>query len=86
MFRRRAKKGQCVNQPYLGTREFACHFELVEGLEDRDAPIADSRDLGLMLFDMEFRKGASAAPAFFRASLDRGVIHVPPRASEAVIR
>ena len=28
MFQRRAEKGQCFNQPYLGCREFACSFEL----------------------------------------------------------
>ena len=26
MFERRAAKGQCFNQPYLGTREFSCAF------------------------------------------------------------
>ncbi|MGL4859085.1 MAG: type I-C CRISPR-associated protein Cas5c [Enterobacteriaceae bacterium] len=31
MFRRRALRGQCINQPYLGCREFACDFSLVEG-------------------------------------------------------
>ena len=30
MFTRRARKGQCVNQPYLGCREFAAQFRLVE--------------------------------------------------------
>src|SRR6185437_8301494 len=30
MFERRAGKGQCVNQPYLGCREFAATFRLVE--------------------------------------------------------
>ncbi|MGB5055381.1 MAG: type I-C CRISPR-associated protein Cas5c, partial [Nitrospirales bacterium] len=30
MFERRASRGQCVNQPYLGCREFACAFRLVE--------------------------------------------------------
>jgi CRISPR-associated protein Cas5d len=29
MFARRASKGQCVNQPYLGCREFAAAFRLV---------------------------------------------------------
>src|SRR3989304_8773647 len=30
MFERRASKGQCFNQPYLGTREFSCAFHLVD--------------------------------------------------------
>ena len=33
MFKRRAKKGQCFNQPYLGCREFSCKFRLVEDVE-----------------------------------------------------
>jgi CRISPR-associated protein Cas5d len=35
-FNRRARAGQCFHRPYLGCREFACDFELLEG----DAPIA----------------------------------------------
>src|ERR1035437_8845979 len=30
MFERRAKKGQCFNQPYFGCREFSCAFRLVD--------------------------------------------------------
>ncbi len=30
IFERRAKKGQCVNQPYLGCREFAARWRLVK--------------------------------------------------------
>ena len=30
MFERRAAKGQCFNQPYLGTREFAASFQFVD--------------------------------------------------------
>ncbi len=30
MFARRAAKGQCINQPYLGCREFACDFRLID--------------------------------------------------------
>ena len=33
MFKRRARKGQCFNQPYLGTREFSCSFTLIEQQE-----------------------------------------------------
>ena len=37
MFKRRAKKGQCFNQPYLGCREFSCSFRLVENIETEPA-------------------------------------------------
>lgn len=33
MFERRARKGQCVNQPYLGCREFAAAFRLVDDVD-----------------------------------------------------
>lgn len=47
-----AEKGQCVNQPYLGCREFAARFRLVTD-PDSEAPALDeSRDLGWMLYDM----------------------------------
>ena len=37
MFERRAQKGQCVNQPYLGCREFAADFRLVTDPDQRTA-------------------------------------------------
>ena len=74
MFERRARKGQCVNQPYLGCREFACDFRLVEDLAAEPAPIADTRDLGWMLHDMDYRNPASPNPRFFRAELNNGVL------------
>lgn len=50
-FRRRIERGQCFNQPYLGTREFSAAFMPVRGDEE---PIGESADLGWMLFDVEF--------------------------------
>jgi hypothetical protein len=34
MFERRAKKGQCFNQPYLGCREFSANFTYIEDIEN----------------------------------------------------
>ena len=52
MFERRASKGQCFNQPYLGTREFSASFRLVN--PDGEAltpPISEeqggTKDLGI---------------------------------------
>lgn len=73
-FERRAKRGQCVNQPYLGCREFAARFRLVEPTETPVQPIQESRDLGWMLFDMDFSNPADPKPRFFRAELRQGVI------------
>lgn len=77
MFERRAEKGQCVNQPYLGCREFAASFRLVRDLATEPPPIAESRDLGFMLHDLDFSNPADPAPRFFRASMEQGVVMVP---------
>ncbi|HCA26314.1 MAG TPA: type I-C CRISPR-associated protein Cas5 [Betaproteobacteria bacterium] len=74
MFERRAAKGQCVNQPYLGCREFAAHFRLIEKPQDEPPPIAESRDLGFMLYDLDFAKPNDPAPQFFRARMENGVV------------
>lgn len=84
MFERRAGKGQCVNQPYLGCREFAAAFRLVAKPEDEPAPIVDTRDLGFMLHDLDFSKPADPQPRFFRAKLENGTVAVPAWDSEEV--
>lgn len=82
MFARRATKGQCVNQPYLGCREFAADFRLVTDLTSEPASLAESRDLGWMLHDLDFSNPADPQPRFFRAGMENGVIDVPPFSSE----
>ena len=88
MFERRARKGQCFNQPYLGTREFSASFRLVDAENDvLDNPIQESRDLGLMLYDMDFEKNVEKPDAmFYRAKMENGVIIIPPKNSEEVLR
>ena len=88
MFERRASKGQCFTQPYLGTRECSASFKLVNPETDKlDAPISDSRDLGIMLYDMDFATNLKNPPAmFYRAKMKNGVIIVPPKDSEEILR
>lgn len=74
MFQRRAEKGQCVNQPYLGCREFAARFRLVDHPADEAPAIDETRDLGWMLFDMDFTAVNDPKPQFFRANMQHGVI------------
>lgn len=78
MFVRRANKGQCVNQPYLGCREFAAAFTLAAGDAPSAAPIAETRDLGWMLHDLDFTHPSDPQPRFFNAKLVAGVVEVPP--------
>lgn len=85
MFRRRALAGQCVNQPYLGCREFAARVQLVTDPSAASAPCeATNDDLGWMLYDLDYRKASSPTPLFFRARLDKGVMRVPRRDSAEV--
>lgn len=60
MFNRRASSGQCFRQPCLGIREFAAHFALPEGNE---SPAPETRDLGIMLYDLDY--GSAAAPGVY---------------------
>jgi len=70
VFQRRAAKGQCFQRPYLGCREFGADFELV--LDDNiPEPIAESRDLGWMLHDIDF-SGTEPMPKFFLAKIVEG--------------
>jgi len=84
MFERRASRGQCVNQPYLGCREFACAFRLVEDVTGEAKPIEDTKDLGWMLYDLDYSNPADPKPRFFKALLDNGVVNVPAWESEEV--
>ncbi len=77
IFERRAAQGQWVNQPYLGCREFDARVRLVTDLAAEPPPIADTRDLGWMLLDMDFDNPADPQPVFFRAAMTGGVIEVP---------
>jgi len=76
MFERRAEHGQCVNQPYLGCREFAARVRLVPTTDASPPPIADTRDLGWMLRDMDFSNPADPQAMFFRAQMTHGIIEV----------
>lgn len=74
MFERRARNGQCVNQPYLGCREFDARVRLVTQPESEMPAIAETRDLGWMLHDMDYTRPDDPQPVFFRAQMNRGVI------------
>lgn len=76
-FRRRVERGQCFAQPYLGCREFSAAFGPVEGDEN---PRSGSMGIGRMLYDLDFARDRSgnATPHFFDATLDNGVLRLPP--------
>lgn len=83
MFERRAKKGQCFHRPYLGCREFACDFKLVDQDTDPAQSIDETRDLGFMVYDMDFARDAdNPPPLFFRAYMNKGIINTDRRETE----
>lgn len=89
MFERRAKKGQCFNQPYLGCREFSCDFKFIDESElenekNQNPSIDYNSDLGFMLYDMDFSNPKDIKPAFFRAQIKDGVLDIPAWDSEEV--
>lgn len=72
ILKRRLRKGQCYATPYLGCREFPASFRLWEGGEI--PTISDTRDLGYMLYDMDYRDPENIAPTFFHAKMINGVV------------
>lgn len=76
---RRARQGQCAHQPYFGCREFPAKFRLLE--EDEPLPHSvycgeEEKDLGWMLLDIDYDH--EKTPHYFRASMKKGIIEVPP--------
>lgn len=70
--KRRLRSGQAYMHPYLGCRECTAHFRLWEG---GDIPTIDeTRDLGYMIFDMDYSDLENIQPMFFRAQMVHGVI------------
>ena len=74
IFLRRARKGQCYHRPYFGCREFPVNFEVIDD-SSKYHPISECRDLGWMLYDIDFRHGME--PRFFRAQMINGVVSIP---------
>lgn len=83
MFLRRAEKGQCFHRPYLGCREFSADFEPITESCNFPHPAEITRDLGWMLYDMNY-SGDEPMPRFFKATLEKGVLKVPSEDSQEV--
>lgn len=74
---RRLKKGECNHMPYFGCREFPANFALCEDDKIHTAyDDVDEKDLGFMLYDMDYSNLEDIQPMFFRAVMRHGVIDV----------
>lgn len=70
---RRMRSGQFFHMPYMGCREFPVNCKLLEG----DVPVSSlkgERDLGFMLYDMDFSDTYNIQPMFFRAKMVDGIV------------
>lgn len=72
---RRLKRGECFHTPYFGCREFPVKFCLFEDHEVSTAYKDEAeRDLGYMLYDLDYSEPQNIKPMFFRAIMKRGII------------
>lgn len=75
---RRLRNGQHFHAPCLGTREFPAKVTLIEDKRDvPKSPLTGRRDLGYMLYDLDFSNPRDIQPMFFRAIMEDGMITVP---------
>ncbi len=75
MFIRRASAGQCFHRPYFGCREFPVAFEFIPKEADPLPTIGTTKDLGWMLYDMDY-SGEEPMPQFFHAQMENGSINL----------
>ena len=72
---RRLRKGECFHMPYFGCREFPANFALCEEDEIKTAyDVVEEKDLGFMLFDMDYSDQNDIKPMFFRAVMRKGIL------------
>ncbi len=83
--KRRIQRGQFYSMPYLGCREFPAQFKACEAVPPCPEELKGERDLGYMLWDLDYSDPRNITPLFFRAKLRDGVLEVPERDSGEVI-
>ena len=83
---RRIQKGQFYHQPYFGCREFPVHFRMCSDFPPCPEELRGKKDLGWMLYDLDYTDSQNIVPLFFRAVLRDGVLEVPDIDSEEVRR
>lgn len=76
IFQRRLRKGQCYHMPYLGCREFAAEVRPYDEKDIQTAYPNQEKDLGFMLYDMDYSNHEDIRPLFFRAVLKNGVLDI----------
>ena len=82
--KRRIQRGQFYHQPCFGCREFPAQFKWCQEPLPCPDELKGTRDLGWMLYDMDYSDPEDIRPLFFRGSLVDGVLEVPARDSGEV--
>jgi CRISPR-associated protein Cas5d len=82
---RRIQKGQFYHQPCFGCREFPVQFRACEVVPPCPEELKGTRDLGYMLYDMDYSDPEDIRPLFFRGVLRDGVLTVPTADSKEVV-
>ena len=81
IMRRRLEKGQFYHQPCFGCREFPVNFAPCEDAFICPSELRGEKDLGYMLYDMDYSNPEDIRPLFLR----NGVLTVPERSNGEVI-
>jgi len=71
---RRLRRGECYHTPYFGCREFPASFCLCEEEIHGAYENVEEKDLGFMLYDMDYSNLEEIQPMFFRAIMRYGVV------------
>jgi CRISPR-associated protein Cas5d len=71
---RRMREGQRFHAPCLGTREFGARVELIEDGQPLPVSTLGDRDLGWMLYDLDYSNPRDIQPRFFKAELHAGIL------------
>lgn len=74
IIKRRISKGQCFHTPYFGCREFPVKYRLYDFDDVPTVYDEEVKDLGIMLYDFDYRNPNEITPMFFRAKLEKGVL------------
>ena len=70
---RRLRNGQYFHAPSMGCREFPANFRLYEDSRIQTA-YSGTKDLGFMLYEMDYSNPEDIQPIFFRALMQDGTI------------
>jgi CRISPR-associated protein Cas5d len=72
ILKRRLEKGKCYHTPYFGVREFPVKFQLWDKQKKVQTAYQGEKDLGYMLYDLDYQGESGIEPMFFRAVLKDG--------------